>query len=80
MVSFGVVGAPLYSCAGLAFAGVYQCPECHSMCNTNRPEQATGCSENLDPFWMGLVMTFNPATLNIEIRATGQDVNLIYLF
>lgn len=29
---------------------------------------------------MGLVMTFNPATLNIEIRATGQDVNLIYLF
>lgn len=29
---------------------------------------------------MGLVMTFNPTTLSIEISATGQDVNLIYLF
>lgn len=62
------------------WALVYQCPECHSRCNTNRLEQVTGCSENLDPFWMGLVMTFNPATLNIEISATGQDENLIYLF
>lgn len=42
--------------------------------------QTDWSKQNLDPFWMGLVMTFNPATLNIEISATGQDVNLIYLF
>lgn len=54
-VSFGVAGPPLYSCAGLAFTGKNQCPECHSRCNTNRTEQGAGCSESLDLFWMGLV-------------------------